>query len=283
MVREFDLDLADGRTLHAYDTGGSSSADQSAELAVFWQHGTPNLGSPPEPLFAVAERLGIRWVSHDRPAYGGSTPIDGRNIGSVASDVAAVADALGIEQFAVMGHSGGGPHALACAALLPERVRAVVSVSGIAPYGAAGLDWFDGMADSGVASLRAALAGRTAKQRHESSGAEGEIGFDPDDWAALEADWAWLGGVAGAASRGGPEGLIADDLAYVAPWGFEPRHVEAPTLLVHGGADRVIPCAHSEWLAKELPKAELWVTPGAGHISILERAVAAVEWLHAHA
>jgi pimeloyl-ACP methyl ester carboxylesterase len=77
----------------------------------------------------IAER-GIRSVSHDRPGYGGSTPHPGRDVASAAADVASIADALGIDQFAVMGDSGGGPHALACAAVLPGRVLAMVCMSG---------------------------------------------------------------------------------------------------------------------------------------------------------
>ena len=107
---ETTLALGDGRTLRYYDTGDASDDI----LAVFWHHGTPNIGAPPEPLFPASERLGIRWVSHDRPGYGGSTPVPDRDIASAARDVAAIADALGIDRFAVMGHSGGGAHALAC-------------------------------------------------------------------------------------------------------------------------------------------------------------------------
>ena len=164
-VIETDVKLGDGRTVHVYDAGADWSGDP---LAVFWQHGTPNIGAPPEPLFPDAERLGLRWVSHDRPGYGGSTPNPGRDIASVAVDVAGAADALGIDRFAVMGHSGGGPHALACAGLLPERVLAVVSVAGPAPYDAEGLDFFAGMADAGVASLRAAAEGRESREEIRS-------------------------------------------------------------------------------------------------------------------
>lgn len=159
MVIETDLTLPDGRVLHAYDTGGEG-------LPVFWHHGTPNLGAPPRPLFSE----GVRWISFDRPGYGGSTAVPERDVASVAGCAAAVADALGVERFAVMGHSGGGPHALACAALLPDRVLGVVSVSGLAPFDADGLEWFAGMNASGAAGLRAAVAGRAAKERFEAAG-----------------------------------------------------------------------------------------------------------------
>src|ERR687898_344772 len=105
MVTETDLELGDGRTLHAYDTGAH---DANGRLAVFWHHGSPNIGAPPEPLFSVADRLGIRWVSYDRPGYGVATPRPDRDVASAAGDATAVADALGIDRFALMGHSSGG-------------------------------------------------------------------------------------------------------------------------------------------------------------------------------
>ena len=119
MVTETDLALGDGRTLHVYDTG---TGDGTTGLAVFWQHGTPSTGAPPEPLFAAAAERGIRWVSHDRLWRVNSEL--GRDVASAAADVASIADALGIDRFAVMGDSGGGAHALACAAVLPGRVLA---------------------------------------------------------------------------------------------------------------------------------------------------------------
>ena len=281
MVRELDLGLGDGRTLHVYDTGAD---DADGRLAVFWHHGTPNIGAPPEPLFEAADRLGIRWVSYDRPGYGGSTPYQDRNVALAAADVSSVADALGIDRFAVMGHSGGGPHALACAALLPDRVLGVLSVSGMAPFDAEGLDFFAGMADSGAASLRAAAQGRAAKERHEATADEDdEPGFIPADVTALEGEWSWFISVVRPAMENGPGGLIDDDLAYVAPWGFDPARVVAPTLLVHGGRDRVVPSSHGEWLARHCHSAELWFRPEDGHISVLLSGEEALGWLRERA
>ena len=280
MVTEIDLELGDGRMLRVYDTGPGDAGDR---LAVFWHHGTPNVGAPPEPLFADAARLGIRWVSYDRPGYGGSTPSPGRDVASAAGYVSRIADALGIERFAVMGHSGGGPHALACGALLPERVVGVVGVAGLAPFGAEGLDWFAGMAASGVASLRAAAEGRAAKEAYEASGAAYDPEFTPADHAALSGAWSWLGAVVGPAVAAGPGGLIDDDLAYVAPWGFDPSRVDAPTLLLHGGRDRIAPSSHGEWLARRCPSAELRLHPDDGHISVLRSSAAAMGWLRERA
>lgn len=270
---ETDVALADGRTLHAYDTGGDGP------LVVFWHHGTPNLGTPPAPLF----RPGVRWISYDRPGYGGSTPRPDRDVASAAGDAAAVADALGVPRFALLGHSGGGPHALACAALLPDRALAVASVSGLAPYGAEGLDWFAGMAPGSEASLRAAAEGRTAKEKHEAAGEDADIGFIAADWAALDGEWSWFNSVVGPAMAAGPAALIDDDLAYVRPWGFDPATITVPVLLAHGGGDRMVPSGHSRWLADHCPTAELRVIPAEGHVSVLAATGAdTVTWLTGH-
>lgn len=279
-MTETDLELGDGRTLHVYETGAH---DADGRLAVFWHHGTPNIGPPPEPLFPAAARLGIRWVSYDRPGYGGSTPHPGRDVASAAAHVSGIADALGIDRFAVMGHSGGGPPALACGALLPERVLGVVVVAGLAPLGAEGLDWFAGMAASGAAELRAATEGRTALEDYlESTEFDPEI-FTPADHAALSGTWSWLNGVVGQAVEAGLGGMIDDELSYVAPWGFDPARVIAPVLLVHGGGDRVVPSSHGEWLARRCPSAQLWLRPDEGHISVLASGAGAMEWLREHA
>ncbi len=274
-MSELDVRTSDGRTLHAYHAGTGGTDP----LVVFWHHGTPNIGAPPEPLFAAADRLGIRWLSYDRPGYGRSSARPGRDVASAAADVAAVADACGVDRFAVVGHSGGGPHALACAALLRERVVAVVSISGLAPFTADGLDWFAGMIPSGVASLRAATEGREAKEAYETSGVAYDPEFTPADLAALSGEWSWLGQVVGPAVAAGPGGLIDDDIAYVSPWGFDPSDVAAPALFVHGGLDRIVPCSHSKWLAERCPSAELRLSSDAGHISILTSAESALEWL----
>lgn len=274
-MNSLDIQLPDGRTLRAHDTG----ARGTDETVVIWHHGTPNIGLPPEPLFPTSERLGIRWIGYDRPGYGGSDAHPGRSVGSAAADVAAIADALGIDRFAVMGHSGGSVHALACAGLLPERVQAVLAVATLAPFDAADLDWFDGMSPTGVATLRAAAQGREAKELHEANATESDPGFVAADITALEGEWSWFMKVVRPALENGPGGLIDDDLAYVAPWGFDPAAICAPCLFLHGSADRIAPVAHAEWLSHRISDAELRVVPDAGHISVLESAPDALGWL----
>ncbi len=275
-MRTLDITVTDGRTLHAYDRPPADGVDR---LVVVWHHGTPNIGLPPEPLFPASDRLGIRWVSYDRPGYGGSDPNPGRDVASAATDVQALADALGIERFAVMGHSGGGPHALGATALLSGRVIAAVVGASLAPYDARGLDWFAGMAPSGEAALRAAARGRDVKEAYEAQATETEPGFVAADWAALAGEWSWFGKVVGPALRDGPAAAVDDDLAYVAPWGFDPSAISAPTLLLVGTEDRVVPPAHGEWLAERIPGATLWPMAGDGHVSVLRHGADALAWL----
>ncbi|HEY8474896.1 MAG TPA: alpha/beta fold hydrolase [Natronosporangium sp.] len=272
---ENDLAVGGGRVLRVYDTG-------PADLPVVWLHGTPNLGEPPEPLLPAAAARGIRWIGYDRPGYGSSTPRPGRDVGSAADDVRLIADALGIERFAVMGHSGGASHALACAARLPDRVIAAACLATIAPRPEIA-DWYAGMAPSGAARLRAAAAGRAALTAHLAS-AE----FDPDeftvaDHAALSGRWSWFGTVAGKAEAGPADGMLDDELAYVAPWGFDPADVTVPVLFVHGGEDRIAPRAHGEWLAGRCPTAQLWLRPDDGHLSVMAVGEAVLDWLRANA
>jgi len=270
-----DLVLEDGRALRYYDSGEPGDSGLDSEVALLWHHGSPQTGAPLEPVVRAARARGIRLLSYGRAGYGGSTALDGRDVASAASDVRAIVDALGVERFAVMGASGGGPHALACAALLPERVVAAVSIAGLAPYGHA--DWFAGMVDDGA--LRAALQGREARERFEETAEFDEDSFTAADYAALAGGWSSLNDDVRATDAFGSGGLVADDLAFVAPWGFSPDTITAPVLLAHGSEDRVVPSAHSRWLLDILPAAELWVRPRDGHISVLDAIPVAMDWV----
>src|SRR5688572_9146669 len=273
---EIDFLTADGRSPHAYDVGSTGHTD---ELVVLWHHGTPNTGAPPEPLFEAARSLGIRWISYDRPGYGGSTPHPGATVAAAAADARQIADQLGMGRFAVFGHSGGGPRALACGALLPDRVLAVVSVSSPAPWRATGLDYFAGMSAGSTHQLGAATQGRAALEEVLASNEFDPESFVPADHAALEGNWSWFNGVVEAATANGLDGMVEDDLGTTAPWGFDLADIVAPTLVMHGTDDRMVPASHGEWLAAHCPGAELRLQRGVGHISVLDSAPGAMAWL----
>ena len=284
MVTEADIGRGDGRTLHAYDTRADQIADGApgSPVAVFWLHGSPNVGSPPEPLFAAAEANGLRWVSYDRPGYGGSDPDDGRTVASAAADVAAIADELGIGRFAVLGHSGGGPHALACAALLPERVAAVASVAGVGPFGQDDLEFLAGMGEENVVEFGAAIAGAGDLTPALQGAAEALRAAEPADLveamstllppvdrAALEGrNGEDLAAMLTAGLQTGADGWIDDDLAFVAPWGFDPAAIRVPVSVWQGEEDLMVPFAHGRWLAEHIPGAVAHLQPGNGHLSI---------------
>lgn len=274
--------LDDGRTVHAYDTG----ATDASRITIVWNHGSPQTGALLEPLLDAAADRNIRLLSYGRPSYGGSSPQPGRSVASAASDVAQVADAHGIRQFAVMGASGGGPHALACAALFPERVTGVVSVASLAPFGGSSSptdmnEWLYGMTSPG--GLRAALAGRAARAQHSETAEFDPQNFTEADWAALAGGWSSLGADVARSEQFGSDGLIDDDVAFVSPWGFDLAQIRTRVLIVQGGEDRVVPPTHSMWLLNGCRNAELWLRPKDGHISILDACPVAMDWLREYA
>ncbi|GII99742.1 alpha/beta hydrolase [Sediminihabitans luteus] len=291
---QHDVTLRDGRVLRVHDvrprdsgatgTTGTTGATGTTGTVV-WHHGSPQSGAPLAPLVAACVERGLRLVTFGRAGYGGSTPHPGRSVAAVADDVADLADALDLGPFAVLGASGGGPHALACAALLPGRVTAAVTFAGLAPLaggtrsdGPAGAPaWWAGMADDG--GLRAALDGREARARHGESAEFDPSSFTAADWAALEGRWSSLGADAAPAGAAWPDAFVDDDVAFVRPWGFDLGAVDVPVLLVQGDEDRVVPPAHARMLLDALPEAELWEVPGAGHVSVLEELPAALDAL----
>jgi len=273
VITETDISLADGRTLHVYDTGPAD-----ADVTVYWHAGTPQVGLPP---LAAVDRTDIRWIAHDRPGYGGSTVRPGRTIADVATDAAAVLDELGVARCAVLGSSGGGPNALACAALLPERVIGVACLASLAPFDAEGLDWFAGFAPSGLRELRAATQGADALRAHLAAAGDGPPDWlndkDVDMFSGRLGPWLIRSSTEGMAK--GVDGFVDDDVAAVSPWGCDPTGIDVPMLLLHGDNDRGVPFAHGQWLADHCPTAELRRFPGDSHISVLAHIDQAVDRL----
>ncbi|MBA2444133.1 MAG: alpha/beta hydrolase [Nocardioidaceae bacterium] len=289
-ARDFDLTLPDGRRLRVHEAG-----DPRGKLVVY-HHGTPMSGLLAGAWSIDAYERGIRLVGFDRPGYGGSDRHRGRAISDVAKDVAHLADALGVDRFYTWGMSGGGPHALACAALPGERVFAAASVAGIAPYDADGLDFLHGMGQDNLDEFGAATQSETAlraylaAQRSElmSASAEGLrealASLLPDvDRVALTGDVAeflWAAMVEGLG--GGYEGWLDDDLAFVSPWGFELSSIGVPVLLVQGQQDLMVPFPHGRWLAGQVGVSTAQLLPDEGHLSLLARVGDVHAWLLDH-
>jgi pimeloyl-ACP methyl ester carboxylesterase len=235
------------------------------------------------PTVRAAARRGLRVVLAARPGYEGSTPRPGRRVVDVAGDTAAVLDELGADSFVTAGWSGGGPHALACAAALPERCLAAASIAGVAPYPAPGLDWMAGMGPENVAEFGAALAGEaelTALLDREAATIGAVTGPDVAQafgGLVIEADQAVLTGefadhvaaLLRAAVSSGIAGWRDDDLAFIQDWGFS--LTPEPPLRVtiwQGDQDRMVPFAHGQWLAAAIPGARVHLMPGDGHLSM---------------
>jgi pimeloyl-ACP methyl ester carboxylesterase len=268
----------DGRTLAFAEWGDPDG------FPVFSLHGTPTSRlwrHPDESRYAEA---GARVVTYDRPGYGGSDRDRGRRVVDCAADVEAIADRLGLERFAVTGRSGGGPHSLAVAARLPERVVRAESVVGIAPFDAAGLDWYHGMDALNVRETGWAVAGEEVAARElgrEAAELLARIEADAsavlgDDWQLAPVDRAALARPELAdvireafaeAFREGVWGWVDDDLAFVSGWGFDVAEIRVPTRVVYGAADALVPAGHGEWLASHIPGAELVVERGLGHFA----------------
>jgi pimeloyl-ACP methyl ester carboxylesterase len=260
---------------------------------VFILHGTPGSRVGPFPKTRVLYELGVRLISFDRPGYGGSDRLSSRRVADVVPDVVAIADALDLDRFAVLGRSGGGPHALACAALLPERVtRAGVLVS-LAPWAAEGLDWFAGMADSNVREYTAAasrpelLTARLvqAAARIKANPASHVASLSPEMPEAdrrVVADFgirALLAQNFAEALRDSADGWIDDALAFCAPWGFNLADIKVPVLLWHGENDVFSPAAHARWLASQIPDAIMSIRPDTAHFAALEVMPDVLSWL----
>jgi pimeloyl-ACP methyl ester carboxylesterase len=240
-------------------------------------------------------RLGVRLISFDRPGYGESDRMAGRRVADAAADVLTIADAYGLEKFSVVGRSGGGPHALACAALLPERTTKAAVLVGLAPHGADGLDWFDGMAQSNVIEYTAAANGYEDIVAHTKAVASAVRANPASLIARLQAELpdpdrrvvadrgirSMLIETYTEALRTSDYGWIDDVLAFCSPWGFDPAAVRVPVLLWHGASDVFSPASHARWLADRIPSAAVVVQAGAAHFGALDVLPDILRWLSA--
>jgi pimeloyl-ACP methyl ester carboxylesterase len=260
---------------------------------VFYLHGTPGSRVGPQPTDRDLADLRVCLITFDRPGYGRSDRLEFRTVADLAPDVEAIADSLGKERFAVLGRSGGGPHALACAALLPHRVTRAAALVSLAPWRAEGLDWFGGMADSNVDTYT------TAAEDPELLGkrlveAAARIKADPASHVAVltpempEADRRVVADESVRSSlaqnffeglRYSADGWIDDVLAFCSPWGFDVSTIEAEIYLWHGGRDVFSPMPHTQWLAARIPRVCAKYAPDRAHFGALEVVPEVLSWL----
>jgi pimeloyl-ACP methyl ester carboxylesterase len=261
---------------------------------VFLLHGMPGSRKGPRPRSSVLYLLGVRLIAYDRPGYGDSDRSLGRNVADAARDVQDLADTLGIERFAVVGRSGGAPHALACAALLPERVTRAAALVSLAPRDLMGDEaWYRDMSERNVSWYQAAERG-LAVYTERVAGPMEAIRADPDkhlpyeDAALPKSDRAVIAdyGLKVMLSenfteglRNSPNGWIDDTLALIGPWGFDPARISVPVLLWHGTKDVFCPVSHTEWLARRMSSAELHLVEGVSHFGAFEVLPRVLQWL----
>jgi pimeloyl-ACP methyl ester carboxylesterase len=250
-------------------------------LPLVFHHGTPAAGLPNRAMVRSAQERGLRVVSVSRPGYGSSDRRPGRTVADMASDTAAVLAELGADRCLVSGWSGGGPHALACAARLGPAA-AVLVIAGVAPYDAMGLDWLTGMGQDNIDEFGLALEGEDALRpyltaaREELTQATAEdlvTSLDsllPDvDRAALTGEFAEDMLAAFREGLGnGIDGWLDDDAAFTRPCGFGLDEITVPVMIWQGSEDLMVPFAHGKWLADRMPAAVAHLEDGEGHLSI---------------
>ncbi len=277
MTERWDrLTTSDGRTIEVVLQGAADGP-----LLIF-HHGSPGSAQPFEPFHRAASTRGVVLAFPSRPGFGGSDRQEGRTVASAAADAAALADHLGHGTFLTTGWSGGGPHALACAALLPNRVLACATIAGVAPYDAEGLDWTAGMGEDN--QVEYPLAARSPEEllRWMEPQVEAMARIEPGQ--IVEQLRSLMSGVDAAqvtgefgenlaasfrgAFRDGPWGWYDDDLAFVRDWGFDLGAIRVPVSVWQGRQDRFVPIAHGEWLAEHIPTARPRLFAEHGHLSL---------------
>jgi pimeloyl-ACP methyl ester carboxylesterase len=278
----------DGRVLAIEEAGDPNGRP------VLVHGGSPNSRHLYPPATIDAAVRGLRLIGYDRPGYGGSTPRPGRTVADSAADVRAICAELGIGQLAMWGISGGGPHVLACAALLPDLVTAVASLASLAPFDAEGLDYFAGMDQNRVDGTKLFLGDRAAARAQAEFHREALLAMSAADLAAAMAHL--LSPADAAVAKGGLAGYLVtcehdglapgvdgwwdDTEAHIQPWGFELSAISVPVLLLHGRLDRSVPFGHGQWLAGHIPGVEARLLDHDGHLSLLAHRIPEVHgWL----
>lgn len=283
-----DLTTAEDRNLDVLVAGAVDGP------TIVLHHGTPSDATCWADWHFDAETRGVRIISVSRPGYATSTRKPGRDVAQAASDVAAALDQLGVAEYVTAGWSGGGPHALACAALHEGRCLRVATLAGVAPHEAAGLDFLAGMGPENVDEFGAAAKGQGALRGWMAENAEpfrtvtgAQIaeafgGLVPQiDRDVLQGGYAdHMAAGTRRALGGGVDGWVDDDLAFTRPWGFDLAGIDVPVTVWQGDLDLMVPAAHGAWLRGQLPGAQARTPKGHGHISLVtEYRQEILDWL----
>ncbi len=267
----------DGRALDVIVSGPETG------LPLVFHHGTPMSNVQFAPFVDAANERGLRMITYSRPGYGGSTRDEGRSVANAAGDTAAILDALGAQRCLSLGWSGGGPHALACAALLPDRVAACATIAGVGASDADDLDFLEGMGEANIEEFGYFVAGDNDAaigfMRAYAKETRGETPehvvealrslLPPIDIDAIRDDLGWFFVENDKESfRNGIWGWFDDDRAFASPWGFELSSIQVPVTIWQGEQDLMVPIAHGRWLTSRLPDARAELPADDGHLSL---------------
>lgn len=258
--------------------------------------GSPGSRKLYEPFVERAAESGFRVLSYDRPGYGQSPPRPERRVADAAGDTLTIAAALGLERFATWGFSGGGPFALACAALLPDRVVGACVFASLGPPDAADLDFASGRSDGFREELDLFFTDRdAARNRYREDAANQLLEMSaPSTWMELWGDRAGtdpahsqqladhLAAVVSEASGQGDEGWWEDWAAFLSPWGFDLGAIRCPVQIWHGGRDAAVPMVHGRWIADQIANVDAHFLDEKDHSTIeVDHHGDAIEWLSA--
>lgn len=282
------VSATDGRTLTLAEWGDPDG------FPVFVLHGTPGSRFAGHADASAYADVGARVIIYDRPGYGGSSRFRGRRVVDCVADVSAIANSLGIERFAVTGGSWGGPHSLAVAARMPERVTRAACIAGVAPFDTPGFDWFAGMDAVNIDEIGWALKGEAVLARElermttawlerlaDDPSETGEVEFSEADRAVMANPerQKTIRRMLNEAFRQGVWGYVDDALCLIQPWGFDVTEIRVPIRIDYGLTDVLVPRQHGEWLADNVPNAEVVIDEQGGHFSDANLVTERFGWL----
>ena len=285
LTRKSIISTPDGRELWLESSGSPLGK------TLLFHNGTPTSRKLFQEMVVEGTDRGAHLICYERPGYGGSTPHPGRSIADSVKDVLAIATYFRKERIAVWGISGGGPHAIAAAVLLPELVCAAATFASLAPITAPHFDFFQGMSEKKARERKLYFSDEVAFQNYLRESRQEILSANSHYLSAKLAAMAPEVRVSRSfyefsyetmrrAVEKGIEGYLEDYQAFFSEWGLDLSQNTVPIQLWHGRNDSDVPFHHSVWLSEAIPHSELNLTSTDGHFSILEKhRVRVMEWL----